>query len=62
MGILAWSFGILGGLSAVMGIITASGVIAKIGPEFTWWFWLLLSVILLLASIACAISRAETLE
>jgi len=62
MGILAWSFGILGGLSAVMGIITASEVIAKIGPEFTWWFWLLLSVILLLASIACAISRAETLE
>jgi len=62
MGILAWAFGILGGLSAVMGIITAAEVISQVGAEFTWLFWFSLSVILLLASIAFAISRAETFE
>ena len=43
--------GILGGLCAVMGIITATEVV----PEYaglTWMFWLVLSGILLLASIA----------
>jgi len=56
MGMLAWTFGILGGLCAVMGIITAVEVI----PEYaglTWMFWLVLSAILLLVSIAFAVGR-----
>ncbi len=51
MGMLAWIFGGIGGLCAVMGIITATEVI----PEYaalTWMFWMVLSGILLLASIA----------
>ena len=47
----AWILGILGGLCAVMGIITATEVV----PEYaglTWMFWMVLSAILLLASIA----------
>ena len=51
MGMSAWILGILGGLCAVMGIITATEVV----PEYaglTWMFWLMLSGILLLASIA----------
>ncbi len=59
MAILAWVFGILGGLSAVMGIITATGIILLLGAEFTVMFWLVLSAILLLACIAFAIGRAE---
>jgi len=57
MGTLAWSFGTLGGLCAVMGIITA----VKVIPEFaalTWMFWLVLSAILLLISIAFTIGRS----
>ena len=49
-------FGMLGGLSAVMGIITATEVV----PEYaglTWMFWLVLSGILLLASIAFTVGR-----
>ena len=61
MGMLAWTFGILGGLCAVMGIITAVEVI----PEYaglTWMFWLVLSAILLLASIAFAVGRGGGYE
>ena len=58
MAILAWVFGILGGLCAVMGIITAVEVIALLGAEFTVMFWLVLSAILLLACIAAAVSRS----
>jgi len=57
MGILAWTFGTLGGLSAVMGIITAVEVIPEV-VALTWMFWLTLSGILLLASIACAVGRS----
>ena len=52
----AWILGILGGLCAVMGIITATEVV----PEYaglTWMFWLVLSGILLLASIAFTVGR-----
>jgi hypothetical protein len=59
MAILAWVFGILGGLCAVMGIITATGIITLLGAEFTVMFWLTLSAVLLLACIAAAISRSE---
>ncbi len=61
MGIAAWIFGAIGGLCAVMGIITATAVI----PEFaglTWMFWLVLSGILLLASIAFTIGRGSGYE
>ena len=51
MGILAWVFGILGGLCAVMGIITALEVISEVAA-LTWTFWLMLSAILLLVCIA----------
>jgi hypothetical protein len=58
MGMAAWVFGILGGLCAVMGVITAAGVVPLLGAEFTWMFWLVVSAILLLASIAFAVGRA----
>jgi len=51
MGMSALIFGILGGLCAVMGIITATAVIPEFA-ELTWMFWMVLSGILLLASIA----------
>ena len=57
MGMLAWIFGGLGGLCAVMGIITAAGVVLLLGAEFTSMFWMVLSVILLLSCIAFAVSR-----
>ena len=62
MAILAWVFGILGGLCAVMGIITATEVaplLAELPAAFTAMFWLALSAILLLACIAAAVSRTS---
>jgi len=56
MGLLAWIFGILGGLCAVIGIITAVAVIPELAA-LTWMFWLVLSAILLLACIAFALGR-----
>lgn len=56
MGLLAWIFGILGGLCLVMGIITAVAVIPEIAA-LTWMFWMVLSAILLLACIASALGR-----
>ena len=58
MGLLAWILGILGGLCAVVGIITAAEVIPTLGAEFTWMFWLILAGVLLLACIAAAIGRS----
>ena len=59
MAIAAWVFGILGGLCAVMGIITAAEVNTLLGAGFTAMFWLALSAVLLLACIAAAVSRSE---
>jgi len=60
MGVLAWILGILGGLCAVMGILTA----VEVAPEFvagadwtTWGFWLALAVVLLVGSVAAAVGR-----
>ena len=61
MGMLAWIFGILGGLCAVMGIITATAVVSEFA-ELTWMFWLVLSGILLLASIAFIVGRDSGYE
>ena len=57
MSIIAAIAGAIGGLCAVMGIITAAGVIPLITPQFTWMFWFVLSAILLLGSIAIALGR-----
>jgi len=56
MGVLAWIFGILGGLCAVWGIITATAVVTEYAG-LTWMFWMVLSAILLLISIAFAVGR-----
>ena len=58
MGMLAWILGILGGLCAVVGILTAAAVIPELAA-LTWMFWLALSAILLLACIASALGRGE---
>lgn len=57
MGISAAIIGAIGGLSAVMGVVTALEVIPSVMPELTWMFWFVLSVILLLASIALVQGR-----
>ena len=59
MGILAWILGILGGLSAVAGIVSAAGVMPEIGDEFTTMFWMVLGAILLLGAIAAALGRTS---
>ncbi len=56
MGISAWIFGILGGLCAVWGIITATEVVSEYAG-LTWMFWMALSGILLIASIAFTVGR-----
>lgn len=57
MGLTAVIVGVVGGLCAAMGIITAAEVIPLIMPQFTWNFWFMLSAIFLLASIAFAVGR-----
>ena len=57
MGAMAAIIGAVGGLSAVMGIITATEIIPPMGEQYTWMFWFALSAILLLASIALALGR-----
>ena len=62
MAIAAWIFGILGGLSAVTGILLASEKVPSLGDlptAFTPIFWLTLGVVLLLICIAFAVSRSE---
>ena len=58
MGISAAIIAAVGGLSAVMGIITALEVITLAMPQLTWMFWFVLSAVLLLASIALAQGRS----
>ena len=62
MGAMAAIVGALGGLCAVMGVITAAEIIPLIGAQFTWMFWLVLSAILLLASIALALGRGSSYD
>ena len=52
---MAWTLGILGGMCATTGVVTAAKVIPPIMPEFTAMFWLALSAVLFLATIAFAI-------
>ena len=62
MGVLAAIVGAIGGLCAVMGVVTAAGIIQLIMPEFTWMFWFVLSAILLLGSIALGQGRGAGYE
>ena len=62
MGTIAAIIGAIGGLCAVMGIITAVEIIPLIGAQFTWTFWLMLATVLLLASIALGIGRSRGYE
>ena len=57
MGFLALIFGILGGLCAVMGVITAITLIPEVAA-LTWVFWMALSGILLLVCIAFTVARS----
>ena len=57
MGITAWIFGMLGGLSAVMGILTATEIVPETAG-LTWMFWMVLSGLLLLATIAFTVGRS----
>ncbi|HEY81818.1 MAG TPA: hypothetical protein G4O01_00825 [Dehalococcoidia bacterium] len=57
MGITAAIVGAIGGLCAVMGIITAAEVMPPVLPQLTWDFWLALSAVLLLGAIAFALGR-----
>ena len=59
MGSLVLIFGALGGVSAVIGILTAVEVMPILATELTWMFWFVLSAILLLASIAFGRSGRE---
>ena len=59
MVILAWVLGVIGGLCAVMGIVTAAEVDTLLGAEFTPLFWLALAAVLLLGCIAAAVSRSS---
>ena len=61
MGMSALISGILGGLCAVMGIITATEIIPEFA-ELTWMFWMVLSGISLLASIAFIVGRGSGYE
>ena len=55
MGAIAAILGAVGGLGAVLGIITAAEIIPPIGDEFTWTFWFMIAAILLLGSIAISL-------
>ena len=62
MVIAAWVLGILGGLSAVAGILAATEIISvlnELPAAFTPIFWLTLGAVLLLACIALVVSRTE---
>ena len=59
MVLLALIFGALGGVGAVIGILTAVEVMPTFTDELTWMFWFVLSAILLLASIALGRSGRE---
>ncbi len=59
MGVLACVLGILGGLCAVVGIITATEVVPLFGAGLTWLFWLGLAGVLFLAAITSLIAQGQ---
>ena len=62
MGAMAAIVGVIGGFCAVIGIITAAEIVPLVSVQFTWMFWLVLSGILLLASIAFIVGRDSGYE
>ena len=62
MGITAAIIGGIGGLCAVLGIVTILEVPLYLGDQFTWMFWFVLSAILLLASIALSVGRGGPVD
>ena len=62
MGMLAWILGILGGLCAVMGIITAIEVVPVFMEGLTTMYWLVLAAVLLLGCIAATLGRGESYQ
>ncbi len=59
MGVFALILGLIGGLCAVMGILTAAEVVPSLGAAFTVEFWMMLAGVLFLACIAVNTSRSE---
>ena len=59
VGLLTLIFTALGGVSAVIGILTAVEVMPTFATELTWMFWLGLSAILVLIGIALGRSGHE---
>ncbi|MDD5591131.1 MAG: hypothetical protein PHY18_04310 [Dehalococcoidales bacterium] len=57
MGTAAVVFGSLAAVCATIGGLTAGGIIPLLLPEFTWMFWLIMSGVLFLASIAFSTAR-----
>ena len=51
-------FGILGGICAVIGGLTAGGVMPLLATQLTWMFWLIMAGVLLLVSIAFNTNRS----
>jgi len=52
MGIMAAITGGIGGLCALLGIITITEVLEPLGAQYTWEFWFALAALLFLAAIA----------
>jgi len=57
MGIASAILGGIGGLCAVLGILTVLEVPLNMGDQFTWTFWFVLAAVLLLGSIAMSVGR-----
>jgi hypothetical protein len=57
MGAMAAIVGGIGGLCAVLGILTITEAVPAMGDQFTWTFWFMLATILLLGAIALAVGR-----
>ena len=62
MGSFALILGILGGVCAILGVVTASGTLPPLSPAYTWEFWLTLGGVIFLASIACSVGRSGDYE
>ena len=57
MGAMAAIIGAIGGLCAILGIVTTTGALPPLGEQYTWEFWFALSAILLLVCIAIGVAR-----